>query len=108
MCQSFAINGAKPGATSKESLALLWPLAPPFKLPHMLRRLSSAGCELAPRNKRSLILLARLLIPAQLCFGPIMGVIASGLVYGSDEPRLWTAGDRLLHASIWVRCAFKS
>lgn len=74
---------------------------------HVTCRLSSAGCELAPRNKRSLILLARLLIPAQLCFGPIMGVIASGLVYGNDEPRLWAAGNRLLHASLWVRCACK-
>ena len=86
---------------------VLPPRASP-KLAHVLRRLSSAGCELAPRNKRSLILLARLLIPAQLCFGPILGVIASGLVYGSDEPRLWAAGDRLLHASIWVRSAYRT
>ena len=97
------LAGAKLGATSKKSLEVLPPHALSLKLLHVLRRLSSAGCELAPRNKRSLILLARLLIPAQLCFGPIMSAIASGLVYGNDEPRLWAAGDCLLHASIWVR-----
>ncbi|KAK9845738.1 hypothetical protein WJX81_001040 [Elliptochloris bilobata] len=63
--------------------------------------LSSAGCKLAPSNKKALVLLAQLLILAQLCFGPIAGVIASGLVYGGDDPRLWAAGDRLLHASIY-------
>ena len=52
------------------------------------------------------MLLARLLIPAQICFGPIMGVIASGLIYGSDDAHLWGVGTHLLNASIWVSAWF--
>ncbi len=69
-------------------------------------RLINAGDQLAPKHRGKLVLLARLLIPAQICFGPVMGVIASGLIYGSDDAHLWAVGTHLLNASIWVGAWF--
>lgn len=66
------------------------------------RRLSSAGERLAPKHRGKLVLLARLLIPAQICFGPVFNVIAAGLVFGSNNPQHGAVGTRLLHAGIWV------
>ena len=72
---------------------------------HSGGRLCTADDKVAPRGRRRWVLLTRLLIPAQVCFGPVLGVIASGLLFGSDDALLWRVGDRLLHASIWVRAA---
>ncbi len=66
------------------------------------RRLSNAGERLAPKHRGKLVLLARLLIPAQICFGPVLNVIAAGLVFGSNDPQHGAVGTHLLHAGIWV------
>jgi len=68
---------------------------------HSGGRLCTADDKVAPRGRRRWVLLTRLLIPAQVCFGPVLGVIASGLLFGSDDALLWRVGDQHLGACGW-------
>ena len=44
-----------------------------------------------------------LLVPPIICFGPITGVIASGMLYGDISPYGQLIGNRLKMAAVWVR-----